>query len=85
MGLSAEQAVGMQPHMGNAIVQDLMDQLSSVDAALQALKQNKHKKKSKRISIWKLNCKVKTSPEVEVVEVEEEMEETHGCAICGRR
>jgi len=37
MGMSAEQAVGMQPHMGNAAVQDLMDQLSSVDAALQAL------------------------------------------------
>jgi hypothetical protein len=37
LGMSAEQAVGMQPHMGNAAVQDLMDQLSAVDSALQAL------------------------------------------------
>ena len=51
----------------------------------QALKQNKHKKKSKRISIWKLNCKVKTSPEVEVVAVAEEVVETHGCAFYGWR
>ena len=35
--MSAEQAVTMQPHLGNAAVQDLMDQLSAVDAALQAL------------------------------------------------
>ena len=49
--------------MGNAIVQDLMDQLSSVDAALQALEAEQAQEEAKEdFDLESLNCKVKTSP-----------------------
>ena len=48
---SSDQALGMQPHMGNMAIQDLMDRLSEVDLALEAFEEDQELEQDEELDL----------------------------------